>query len=524
MTTEELKEQRRKAAHRQRRIIFNDDGEAAGLSEDQTMEEYLAACVAQDRYRAFRFTGDVDTQVDSYFLCVGSTDRGPGERPDPPRMQDSQNLWFSAPEGELPRSIDKLTRYYLEATREAGMEIFASFRMNDPHDAWQPRLSYPLKVQRPDLMVGTRDNLPPHGYWSELDYAQPEVRRHFHDYILGYCRQYDYDGLELDFFRQLTCFKSAAWGQPVTEEERDMMTELLQQIREGTEQIGRQRGWPMLVSVRVADCPEFSRALGLDWEQWLQEDLIDLLIVGGYFQLRPWRQTVELGHKYDVPVYPCLSESRMEMPHWGPAFRARNSPEGYRARAMNVWNSGADGVYLFNFNYYFTPEHPLWRELGDPQILQGTAKVYHASVMGLGHDSVDHYLPGGWRYVEVPLVSPDHIAGAWKEEPLQVEFEVGEDVMWGTEEGIVPRITLRLQILNLYREKLTSPYNVEVKLNGRLLDGGCISEEWVEYALDPELVKQGTNELEIAPDRAYDISCVVHDVELQVSYEPSLGS
>jgi len=187
-----------------------------------------------------------------------------------------------------------------------------------------------------------------------------------------------------------------------------------------------------------------------------------------------------------------------------------------------VWNSGADGVDLFNFNYNFAPDHRMWRELGGPETLQPLTKLYHASVLGLGHDSVDHYLPGGWRYVQVPLVSPDHVRGAWKNEPLQVEFEVGEDVMWGTDEGIVPRITLRLQILNLYKEKLTSPYNVEVKLNRQLLDGGRISEEWVEYALDPELVKQGRNELEIAPSRGYDTSCIVHEVELQVKYEKML--
>jgi len=121
----------------------------------------------------------------------------------------------------------------------------------------------------------------------------------------------------VDFFRQLTCFKSAAWGQPVTQEERDMMTELLRRVRIMTEEVAQERGRPLLIAVRVPDCPEFSRALGLDWEQWLQEDLIDLLIVGGYFQLRPWQDAVELGHQYNVPVYPCLSESRMGAPHYG---------------------------------------------------------------------------------------------------------------------------------------------------------------------------------------------------------------
>jgi len=125
--------------------------------------------------------------------------------------------------------------------------------------------------------------------------------------------------------------------------------------------------------------------------------------------------------------------------------------------------------------------------------------------------------------VLVPLLSPDHLAaGATQDEPLRVELDVGEDVMWGRDKGLVPRITLRLLMLNLYKEKLTSPYNVEVKLNGRLLDAGRISEEWLEYTVDPEIVKQCTNEIEVAPSLAYRTSCNVHDVESQVKYEKAI--
>ena len=158
---------------KQRRIIVNDDGEVPGLSGGRTMEDYLAT----------RFTDTVNTQVDSYFLCVGSTDRGPGARPDPPRLQDTQNLWF--PEMKLPVDVDKLTRTYLKVTREAGMEIFASFRMNDIHDAWAPELTYPLKVQRPDLLLGEKhgpklypEDAVMRSFWSGFDYAKEEVRQH----------------------------------------------------------------------------------------------------------------------------------------------------------------------------------------------------------------------------------------------------------------------------------------------------------------------------------------------------------
>ena len=61
--------------------------------------------------------------------------------------------------------------------------------------------------------------------------------------------------------------------------------------------------------------------------------------------------------------------------------------ETYRGRAMNAWQAGADGVYLFNF---FDPLSPLWRELGDPALLRTRARNYFASVRGIGSMPVPH--------------------------------------------------------------------------------------------------------------------------------------
>ena len=76
---------------------------------------------------------------------------------------------------------------------------------------------------------------------------------------------------------------------------------------------------PLLISVRVPDSVGFCRAIGLDLERWLAEDLIDMLVVGGYFRLQPWEESVALGHRYGVPVYAGLSESRV-------GKRAREDP------------------------------------------------------------------------------------------------------------------------------------------------------------------------------------------------------
>ena len=46
------------------------------------------------------------------------------------------------------------------------------------------------------------------------------------------------DLLEFDFFRTLTNFKSMAHAKVVSQEERDMMTDLMRRVRRMTEEVG----------------------------------------------------------------------------------------------------------------------------------------------------------------------------------------------------------------------------------------------------------------------------------------------
>ncbi len=512
MSAQDLKQQRKELAHRQRRIIFNNDG------CDVTHECKVAS--PQELLKC-RTTGLLGSQVDCIFYSTGTTvlfshNTKVGEIHTAKTGGFEKNLTKEF----LEQGLDPL-QIMVDFSHQHNIEVFWSMRMNDEHGLWYPELLSQFHKDHPEYLLGTEEKQLPHGPWCGLDFTQPGVRDQVFRVIEEVCNNYEIDGLELDFFRQLTCFKSAAWGQPVTQEERDMMTELLRRVRTMTEEVAQERRRPMLIAVRVPDCPEFSRALGLDWEQWLQEDLFDILVVGSYFQLRPWEDTVQLGHQYDVPVYPCLENPSMGAPRHGPDRMARYAEEAYRAWAMNVWNSGADGVYLFNFNYYFDPEHPLWRELGDPEILQPLDKLYHLSVMATGHPSVNRYLPEGDQFVRVPVLSPDHPVTLAVGEPQTTTLTVGDNVLWGKEQGIVPELKLALRVDSLLR-----PQDLSVKLNGQVLSYGILRAfeyGWLEYTLNPEMVKQGANSLELLSTHGAEVGgevpdVVVQDCQLQVHY------
>ena len=118
---------------------------------------------------------------------------------------------------------------------------------------------------------------------------------------------------------------------------------------------------------------------------------IDLLVAGGYFHLEPWENTVALGHRYHVPVYPCLSASRLSTDRSNHLSVTRLS--AWRGEAARAWQAGADGIYTFNC---FNPRDPIFRELGDPELLKTLDQQYQDHV-----GPIDRWLKDGRRFVKL---------------------------------------------------------------------------------------------------------------------------
>jgi hypothetical protein len=282
-----------------------------------------------------------------------------------------------------------------------GVEIFWSMRMNDTHDAKYAWCMSQWKKDHPEFLMGKPGQEFPFGRarwkgrWSALDYSLPEVRDKVFRILQDVATRYDVDGLELDFFRHPVFFKSQMTGAPVTQELCDLMTELLRRVRRMADDEGKRRRRPVLISVRVPDSLGYAKAIGLDVERWLADDLFDLLVAGGYFHLEPWENVVALGHRYDAPVYPCLSASRLGFAT-AKADRFNNrdlsGPLVWRGEAARAWEAGADGIYIFNC---FNPHDPIFRELGDPELLGKLEKEYQVNVGPL-----DRWLKDGERFVK----------------------------------------------------------------------------------------------------------------------------
>ena len=482
-TLAELRAQREQATARRRRVIFNNDGNEP---------VYLCKTTSPEEFLSYRTTPLLGSQVDSIFYCTWSSgfglfthDTKVGQVFASREDLFARNL---APE-MIAAGTDPL-RVMTDFGQKHGIEIFWSFRLNDTHDGsgavYGPIMfrANRLKQEHPDWLIGTRTQKPKFGAWSAVDFTRPEVRELAFRFVEEVCQRYAVDGVEIDFFRHPVFFKRAAQsGTACNDDERRLMTGLLQRIRAMTEHEGLRRGRPILVAVRVPDSVEYCRASGIDLERWLGDQLVDLLITGGYFQLNDPAYSVALGRKFGVKVYPSLDDSRVRDVD---ARKLRASTAGYRGRALNAWRAGADGVYLFNS---FNPTDPIWRELGSAATLAARERDYFASVLGPG-------AAAGGAYPHIPFIrlsqlNPSNPIPLKPGSTATTTFHTGEKL--AANAGVAAATVLRLQFKEPGGfEALTA------ELNGEALRGGRVQAGWLEFDLPPRQVLPGENRLQLA--------------------------
>ena len=478
---------RQEARQRQRRIIFNNDG-------DDNLFLPLGTPATARNLLERRTLPLKNTHVDTIFYCTTQSFGAYSHRTQvaEQHFQDLPREGFRNATQELAQQGTDSLAIMVEHCRQEGIEIFATVRMNDVHDATSKysSLGSDFKKRNPGYLFGTPEKPPLFGYWSGVDFGQTAVRDHAFRIVEELIRNYDIDGLELDFWRHPPFFKTHAWGQTATREELESLTDLLRRLRRAADSRGRERGRPVLLAARVLESVEVSRDLGLDLITWLQEDLIDLLIVGEV-GLTPWEELIELGHRFGVPVYPCIRRTMIQA--------HRGSAEILRAQALEAWKKGADGIYLFNL----FPEEAytgIFRELGDPEALERLDKIY--SLDPVGRESFGRYIPNFWRHKAQKPFSSASPVELQMDRRYQIPLYLADRALKQGEPG--PTLDLRLQA-----EELQGGQAPALVVNGYRLSPVAASGEEIRYGVTAGQLKTGYNLFQIqsqgAPIRLKDI-------------------
>ena len=395
--------------------------------------------------------------------------------------------------------------------REQGIPFFPRVRMNS-HYVIDPRHpgygSY--RRRHPDRLIarpgeefaeGTIEN----GIGTGLDYAHPGNRAFVTGIIRECFERFDVDGVELDFMRHPAFFRVEEGYA-----NRHFMTGLLREVRRRMRTVSAGRGRPLLLGVRVpptiADC----NRVGLDVVRWLEEDLVDIVVVGGGFISfeTPVEEFVAAAAGTGALVYGCIEATR------------DSDDRKLRALALRWLEDGAHGVYLYNF---FT-RSPEWNrriasELTDLEKLRRLDKRYELETTGSAYGSAGH--SSAFALAQSQTQLPVRLQPNYNGEGPVLRLAIADDLEAAREAGELGpcRLTLRFDALEVGD-------SLSVRLNGTELDwsGAEVSfdgwEEltaaslfWLSYPAEPveqhvegasawyeaaaPPLRQGENEIEV---------------------------
>ncbi|MEE3368978.1 MAG: hypothetical protein VX346_06505 [Planctomycetota bacterium] len=277
-----------------------------------------------------------------------------------------------------------------------GIDVFYSLRVNDIHDSFLPNEFASFKAKHPEWLLGVAkikapgdrhvltpevpDDVYSSEFLSSLNFAIPEVRDLKVRTIRDVADRYDFDGIELDLmrfprlFRAFLEFRNAA-----------VLTDFVRTVRQTLRERGDQRGRPFKLAVRVDENLVACRLDGFDVRTWVDEGLIDLLIVGDYAfpEGRDVRDFDRLTRDAPVQLYVCVAHPNKMI--GGKTFLQGDSSSVLRGLAANYWHNGADGVYLFNwFPHTKSYQRSLLRQVGDRQQLVSLDKIFPADCSEYG--------------------------------------------------------------------------------------------------------------------------------------------
>lgn len=404
-------------------------------------------------------------------------------------------------------SLDMATGF----ARRHGKEIFLSMRFNDIHDTdstlEKPNCCFsPFKMQHPEWTVGRGQKVKCGGRWA-ADFAQPGVREFVRTCVRGFLENYDLDGIEFDFFRHPQLFRTVAMGGHATEEELAVMTELMRDFRRLAEEVGKKRGRPFTLCARVPDSREYCRAIGIDLDAWAAAKVIDFLIVGGYFQLKPWRQSADYVHSLGMKCYASIDESRIPRVKGAKVLPNRDDKTCWIARIAAAMASGMDGVNLFNLEY-FRHDTQRWILNHDIRNLDGVNKTYFATYTDGGGYRAWNFLVGGRDFMKNPGVNPAEPIALKAGEVHRFDLVIGDDFAADSQRGLSPRVEAAVLV------EATLEGAFRLAINGSDLGNGRTKKGITSYSVNPAILRKGGNAVAIGA-----ISPVtLHDFRLTVNF------
>ena len=259
----------------------------------------------------------------------------------------------SAAEGECNPYYNTFIRdgfdpfsFWIRRFRKIGVRPWLSFRMNDVHGIAEHNDSMLISFWKEHPELYRIRHHAPDGYFARtLDYGEKAVRDEMLAYMNEALERYDADGVEMDFMREMFCFKPG-WEY----KNMGIMTDFVREVRALCDRFEKKRGHRILLGMKLGPLPHQMYYQGFDLFTYAKEHLLDTLAVGARWEttdndvpIEVWKQILE---PYGVQVAAVQELILRVHPHG--RWYYLNTHETDLGAAAAYRSAGADFTYFYN--------------------------------------------------------------------------------------------------------------------------------------------------------------------------------
>ena len=304
-----------------------------------------------------------------------------------------------------------------KACRRRKISPWVSIRMNDLHGSNNFEGSFfNLPILKQKEMRLKNSAYGPHNpnYREGMNYEKAEVREIMFRQIREVVEDYDFEGLELDWWRQPLCCEPNATAETV-----EMMSNWIREIRKLTQAKAKKTGRPYPFGMRIPGRLGILKSIGLDVVTLCREGTLDFICPSGF-----WCTTWDMEHDKlrellgpKVTIYGVIEDGANALVTLDPERNTTQklrymsaSKEMLHANAAGKLVLGAQGIEWFNF--YCTDqaripgvitEYASLRKIYDLRYLRGRPKHYSFAIGGRSFNLIPFELPPQLPVVMEPI-------------------------------------------------------------------------------------------------------------------------
>lgn len=238
---------------------------------------------------------------------------------------------------------------WLNRLREIGINPWISLRTNDIHEMNDPNNFLNSSFFRDHPEYQRASHRPITDYYDHgLDFSIKEVRDHLMELVKDVLEDFDMHGLEMDWMREIY---SVRIGREV--ETAEILTEFMVEVRAEVDKAAKRWGHPIKLGVRVPSDPMLALRLGFDIIEWVDRDILDLIIVtprwatcDSDMPIDYWKKllrgkNIRLAAGLEILLDPMFTEPEKKF-----LFADEATARGYANAYLSM---GADDIALFNY-------------------------------------------------------------------------------------------------------------------------------------------------------------------------------